>query len=210
LKLKCNTYQIEMGRTKIRFKDIEKIIYSESCGKTSVHVFNAGTGKHIGEALFSSKQGKDFISSLSGFCNRYKISFTQEEADRYKDAPVEIYEPVPLDTFERRKKMVQRAGRVLLFVLCSALALLIAQTKYMTVIAAFGAGIVLMFALMKLTSHKVLKGILGISGLAGGIYGYSLFISMATSTDFPPMAMFFAVFLPPALALFLIIRAFMD
>lgn len=210
MKLKCNANQIEMGRTKIRFKDIERIFYSESNGKTSVHVFNAGTGKHIGEAFFSSEEGKDFISGLSGFCNRYKIPFDREDEDRYKDSPVEKYEPVPLDTFERRKKMVQRAGRVLLFVLCSALALLIAQTKYMTVIAAFGAGIVLMFVLMKLTSQKVLKGILGIAGLAGGVYGYSQFITMATSTDFPPMAMFFAVFLPPALALFLIIRAFMD
>ena len=149
----------------------------------------------------------DFIAGLSGYCNRYKLPFIREDVDAYKDAPIEKYEPVPLDTFENRKRIVGILGRVLLFVLCASLALLIAQTRYMTIISAAGAGIVLMFALMQLTSNKGLKALLGIAGLTGGAYAYSVFFTTATTSDFPAMAMFFAVFLPPAAALFLIIRA---
>lgn len=207
MKLKCKAAYVEMGRSKIRFKDIEKIIYSESAGKTNIHIFNLGTGKHIGKASVSSVKAQDFIASLSGYCNRYKLPFVREDADTYIDAPIEKYDPVPLDTFESRKRIVGILGRVLLFSLCASLALLIAQTSYMTIISAAGAGIVLMFALMSLTSNKGLKALLGIAGLTGGAYAYSIFFTTATNSDFPSMAMFFAVFLPPAVALFLIIRA---
>lgn len=207
MKLKCNANYIEMGRSVIRFKDIEKIIYSEAGSQTNIHIFNAGTGKHIGAVTVSSDKAKDFIAGLSGYCNRYKLPFIREEMDIYMDDPIENYDPIPLDTFENRKRIVSILGRVLLFVLCASLALLIVQTRYMTVISTIGAGIVLMIALMSLTTNKGLKVLLGIAGLAVGAYAYSVFFSTATTSNFPSIAMFFAVFLPPAAALFLIIRA---
>lgn len=211
MKLKCNKNAIELGRLKVRFKDISKIVYSESNGNTSIDIFNYETEKHIGRACVPTESAKDFLAALTGYTSRYKIPLAREENDSYEKVPVESYVPVPLDTFEKRKKVVGILGWILLFIVCAVLSLLLVHTDYMTTISSIAVGVLLMFALIRLSSNKVMKILLGIVGFVAGTYAYSMFFNNIDAiATIPAAVMFLAVFLPPGAALFMLLRSLVD
>jgi len=211
LKLKCNKNYIELGRLKVRFKDISKIIYSESNGNTCIHIFNYETEKHIGRASVPTESAKDFLAALAGYTSRYKIPFVREENDSYAEVPVENYVPVPLDTFEKRKRIVGILGWILLFIVCAVLSLLLVHTDYVTMISSIAVGVLLMFALIRLSSKKKIKILLGIAGFIAGTYLYSMFFNNIDAiASIPATVMFLAVFLPPGAALFMLLRSLVD
>ncbi len=208
MKLKCNKNYIELGRLKVRFKDIGKIIYSESSNRTSIDIFNSGTEKHIGRANVSTKSAKDFLAALAGYASRNKVPFIHEDKDSYEGVPIESYEPLPLDTFEKRKRIVGILGWVLIFIICASLSLLLVHTVYVTMISSIAVGVLLMFALIRLSSNKKVKILLGIIGLIAGTFAYSMFFNNVDAiTNIPAAVMFLAVFLPPGTALFMLIRS---
>lgn len=208
MKLKCNKSYIELGRLKIRFKDIGKIIYFENSNSTSIDIFNCVTEKHIGRAIVPTKSAKDFLAALTGYASRNKVPLIREDKDSYEGVPLESYEPVPLDTFEKRKRIVGISGWILLFIICASLSLLLVHTVYVTLISSVAVGVLLMFALIRLSSDKRVKILLGLVGLIAGTYFYFMFFNNADAiANIPASIVFLAVFLPPGAALFMLIRS---
>lgn len=111
--VRCSKHGIIIDGKVVAYRNLNRVVFVEKDGMTTVHMFDRATNKQIGYFGYSSSD-KTFYNKLTEYLKSNNVSFKNESnTDRYENMPVEGYDknsilPKPGSLFKKRESIFSK------------------------------------------------------------------------------------------------------